>query len=421
MRRRILLTIVAVAALAVAAFFVRRRWRCAAGSSAATCSSCSGKRPSWPAGIPPSGAIDVTAIESAIERGARSGGVRPGRPARGRAGAGDRRPDRRGPARVASSPRATSTATSSRPCRCAPGPDGPELVVADPRTPLGEPRRLVGSVALLGLAAVAVVAVAGVVGALLARRLSRPVEELGRVGGSSGARRPPPPVIGHRRARRAERLADAGRRADRRAAAAGAVVLVARRPPTAHARRRDAGRGGGRAGRAASGCHGCAPREPGRARPPGVDDHQPARAGPPRRPRAGVVRCRRLVRAQVERWEAELRRRRAGAVDGRRGRVGRVDPAAVRHIVDVLLDNALHHGQGRVEVAARRAGQHIQIDVADEGTRQSTGGPVLGAAGAASHGIGLRLARTLAESEGGAPPAARPPTTVFRLNPPGRA
>ncbi len=82
-----------------------------------------------------------------------------------------------------------------------------------------------------------------------------------------------------------------------------------------------------------------------------------------------------LVRGQVERWEPSY----VGA--GRElSMVGsaayaRIDPAAVRHILDVLLDNALHHGQGRVEVGARRAGQHIEIDVADEGPSRQEADP----------------------------------------------
>ncbi len=64
--------------------------------------------------------------------------------------------------------------------------------IREPRS--ASERRLVESVVLLGLAAVAVIAVAGVVGALLARRLSRPVEELGAWAGSLGAAERPPPV-----------------------------------------------------------------------------------------------------------------------------------------------------------------------------------------------------------------------------------
>lgn len=77
---------------------------------------------------------------------------------------------------------------------------------------------------------------------------------------------------------------------------------------------------------------------------------------------------------------------------------------ALRQVLDVLLDNALRHGRGTVTVTVRDAGDALAIDVADDGpgvtgpeqdlfTRRSER--------ASGHGIGLALARTLAEAEGG--------------------
>jgi signal transduction histidine kinase len=75
--------------------------------------------------------------------------------------------------------------------------------------------------------------------------------------------------------------------------------------------------------------------------------------------------------------------------------------AAVRQILAVLTDNAARHGVGAVTVHAREASGTTAIDVSDEGTglrqdeaalfrRRTTSG----------HGIGLPLARDLAEAEG---------------------
>jgi signal transduction histidine kinase len=79
-------------------------------------------------------------------------------------------------------------------------------------------------------------------------------------------------------------------------------------------------------------------------------------------------------------------------------------PAATRQILDVLLDNALRHGRGEVRVTARATRDAVAIDVADQGP-----GIPPGRAdpferrpdGASGHGIGLALAQSLAEAEGG--------------------
>lgn len=78
-----------------------------------------------------------------------------------------------------------------------------------------------------------------------------------------------------------------------------------------------------------------------------------------------------------------------------------VSPAALRQVLDVLLDNALRHGQGLVTLSAARVGAGAVVSVSDQGTRRLDPDTVfVRRAGAASgSGIGLALARRLAEAE----------------------
>lgn len=89
--------------------------------------------------------------------------------------------------------------------------------------------------------------------------------------------------------------------------------------------------------------------------------------------------------------------------------------AAVRQIVGVLLDNACVHGSGSVSVSARESGESaIAIDVADDGP----GIPASAFRGEVnSDGMGLPLARRLAEAEGGRLTARQSPSVVTLLLP----
>jgi signal transduction histidine kinase len=97
---------------------------------------------------------------------------------------------------------------------------------------------------------------------------------------------------------------------------------------------------------------------------------------------------------------------------------GHASIAAVRQILNVMIDNAVRHGAGTVTVSVRDAGDALAIDVADEG-------PGIGqppdelfrrrVAGTDEHGIGLPMARSLAEAEGGRLRLTRAVPATFTL------
>ena len=92
--------------------------------------------------------------------------------------------------------------------------------------------------------------------------------------------------------------------------------------------------------------------------------------------------------------------------------------AALRHILDVLVENAAGHGAGTVTVRARPTAGALAVDVADEGTGPPAPDDLFrrrsGAGG--GRGIGLALARSLAEAEGGRLVLSRPgPAPCFTV------
>jgi signal transduction histidine kinase len=92
--------------------------------------------------------------------------------------------------------------------------------------------------------------------------------------------------------------------------------------------------------------------------------------------------------------------------------------AAVRQVLAVLLDNATTHGKGTVAVTVREATNAVAIDVSDEGPGVHKPESVMFAGRADQrngHGIGLALARRLAEAEGGRLELACRTPPVFTL------
>jgi signal transduction histidine kinase len=104
--------------------------------------------------------------------------------------------------------------------------------------------------------------------------------------------------------------------------------------------------------------------------------------------------------------------------------VSLVSTAAVRQVLTVLLDNAATHGSGTVSVAVRNAADALAIDVSDEGDGITAPEPELFTRRsrlADGHGIGLALARSLAEAEGGRLRLTRPAPPTFTLLVPAQA
>jgi signal transduction histidine kinase len=80
----------------------------------------------------------------------------------------------------------------------------------------------------------------------------------------------------------------------------------------------------------------------------------------------------------------------------------RANPSAVRQILDVLLDNALRHGAGLSHVTAASTGDGVAIQVGDDGPGINGDPEAVFSRRVddAGHGIGLALARDLAEASG---------------------
>ena len=95
----------------------------------------------------------------------------------------------------------------------------------------------------------------------------------------------------------------------------------------------------------------------------------------------------------------------------------RASAPAVRQILGVLLDNAVTHGQGAVTITARDAGGALAIDVTCEGpSLDGDLDPFSPPQGAPTgHGIGLPLARSLAEAEDGRLRLTTPSPPTFTL------
>ena len=115
-----------------------------------------------------------------------------------------------------------------------------------------------------------------------------------------------------------------------------------------------------------------------------------------------------VIAALQREWQPAFEQaRRSVRVHGERGLVVKATPVALSQVLSTLLENSLVHGRGTVEVQARRSGPSVVVEVCDQGEGvPATIAPHIfersvSSGRGNSTGLGLALARDLAESNGG--------------------
>jgi signal transduction histidine kinase len=134
-----------------------------------------------------------------------------------------------------------------------------------------------------------------------------------------------------------------------------------------------------------------------------VDDPMSrSRVSDPTRPSVSLDAV--LASLQREWQPAFASSKRSMRIHGERGLRVRATPVALAQILSTLVENALAHGRGTVDIAARRAGPSIVIELGDEGEGVDTSiAPHIfeRSVSSSGSGLGLTLARDLAEDNGG--------------------
>ncbi len=127
-----------------------------------------------------------------------------------------------------------------------------------------------------------------------------------------------------------------------------------------------------------------------------------------------------VLEEQIEEWSPAFRERR------RRLELRPVEPVrviatsgALSQVLATLIENSLQHGDGVATITARRTGRSVVVEVTDEGPGVP---PHLGSrvfertvSSSGSTGLGLALARDLAEADGGRLELVRASPPVFAL------
>ena len=126
-----------------------------------------------------------------------------------------------------------------------------------------------------------------------------------------------------------------------------------------------------------------------------------------------------VIAALQREWQPAFEQaRRSVRVHGERGLSVQAKPVDLSQVLSTLLENSLAHGRGTVDVHARRSGPSVVVEVSDQGE----GVP----AAIAPHifersvtttgtGLGLALARDLAESNGGRLELIQAQPAIFAL------
>ncbi|MFE4861314.1 ATP-binding protein [Streptomyces sp. NPDC056670] len=140
----------------------------------------------------------------------------------------------------------------------------------------------------------------------------------------------------------------------------------------------------------------------------------------PRTGSAVVFSLDEVVKQQLEEWRPAYRGEgRAIVRSGKTGLKAVGTPGAVAQVLAALIENSLMHGGGTVAVRTRVTGNQAVVEVTDEGPGVP---PDLGArifertiSGRNSTGIGLAVARDLAEADGGRLEMLQQQPAVFAL------
>ncbi|MGW6919091.1 ATP-binding protein [Kitasatospora sp. NPDC054939] len=126
----------------------------------------------------------------------------------------------------------------------------------------------------------------------------------------------------------------------------------------------------------------------------------------PRSPSAVSFDLDEVINQQVGEWGASLRGgHRTLTVEGLRGVTAVGTPGTVAQVLATLIENSLMHGAGTITLRVRPSGTSVVVEVQDEGpgVPAELGNRVFERAvsGRNSTGIGLAVARDLAEADGG--------------------
>ena len=127
-----------------------------------------------------------------------------------------------------------------------------------------------------------------------------------------------------------------------------------------------------------------------------------------------------VIAALQREWQPAFEQaRRSVRVHGQRGLSVRAAPVALSQVLSTLLENSLAHGRGTVDVQARRSGPSVVVEVSDQGEGvASTIAPHIferSVSTAKSTGLGLALARDLAEANGGRLELIQAQPAIFAL------